>query len=147
MIDVKSYVDRSVLCWLATVDEDNFPNVSPKEVFTLYKEQNIIIANIASPNSMSNILSNAKVCVSFIDILVQKGCKVKGVARVVTEADSDYKEMEKQLLEITKGNYLFSSIFCIRIEDVKPIIAPSYLLYPDMSMDERIQNAKENYKL
>ena len=26
-------LDRAVLCWLATVDEDMVPNVSPKEIF------------------------------------------------------------------------------------------------------------------
>ncbi|MCB0658923.1 MAG: pyridoxamine 5'-phosphate oxidase family protein, partial [Saprospiraceae bacterium] len=28
--DVKKYLDRSVLCWLATISPDGSPNVSPK---------------------------------------------------------------------------------------------------------------------
>jgi predicted pyridoxine 5'-phosphate oxidase superfamily flavin-nucleotide-binding protein len=32
--DVKKYIDQSVLCWLATSNAQNEPNVSPKEMFT-----------------------------------------------------------------------------------------------------------------
>lgn len=51
---VKKAIDESVLCWLATADTDNHPNCSPKEVFTYYNEK-IIIANIASPLTVSKI--------------------------------------------------------------------------------------------
>ena len=55
------YIDQSVLCWLATSDKDNFPNVSPKEMFTHFEDNKILIANIASPNSVANILENSNV--------------------------------------------------------------------------------------
>lgn len=32
--EVKEYIERSVLCWLATVDAAGHPNVSTKEVFS-----------------------------------------------------------------------------------------------------------------
>ncbi|MDA9639519.1 pyridoxamine 5'-phosphate oxidase family protein [SAR116 cluster bacterium] len=49
--NVKDYIERSVLCWLATVDGDQ-PSVSPKEIFTNYGDDTIMIANIASPQSI-----------------------------------------------------------------------------------------------
>ncbi len=71
--EVKKYIDKSVLCWLATSNEDNEPNVSPKEVFTYRDEKTLLIGDIASPNSVKNIKSNPIVCVSFVEIFVQKG--------------------------------------------------------------------------
>lgn len=65
--EVKKYIDKSVLCWLATVNGLNEPNVSPKEVFTYVGEHTLLIANIASPNSIKNISENPNVCISFID--------------------------------------------------------------------------------
>ncbi|WP_366100586.1 pyridoxamine 5'-phosphate oxidase family protein [Flavobacterium sp.] len=38
--EVIKSIEQSVLCWLATSDEDNFPNVSPKEMFTYFEEIN-----------------------------------------------------------------------------------------------------------
>lgn len=45
--DVLHYIDRSVLCWLATVDATGAPNVSPKEVFCAYGASTLLVANIA----------------------------------------------------------------------------------------------------
>jgi len=82
---IKQYINQSVLCWLATSDEDNFTNVSQKEMFTFVEENKLLIANIASPNSIQNIRVNNKVCVSFVDVFVQKGFKIKGIARIIEE--------------------------------------------------------------
>ena len=70
---IKQSIDKSILCWLATVSDAGMPNVSPKEIFQYYREDRVIIANIASPQSIKNIEQNPNICVSFIDILVQKG--------------------------------------------------------------------------
>ncbi|MGP5019843.1 ANTAR domain-containing protein [Vreelandella alkaliphila] len=56
--EVRESVERSVLCWLATSDENGQPNVSPKEVFAVADSQNIVVANIASPRSAKNIRAN-----------------------------------------------------------------------------------------
>ena len=35
--EMKKYIDKSVLCWLATSNAENIPNVSPKEIFNYYE--------------------------------------------------------------------------------------------------------------
>ncbi|MEM6895598.1 MAG: pyridoxamine 5'-phosphate oxidase family protein [Bacteroidota bacterium] len=143
--EVKQYIDQSVLCWLATAATDHMPNVSPKEVFTFFDDQHLIVANIASPKSVKNIKVNPKVCVSFIDILVQKGFQLKGVATIASKKDEGYSEMEAKLLEITQGNYPFSTITKIKVEEIRPIIAPKYHLYPDTTEGQQIESAKKAY--
>jgi len=59
--EVKNYIEKSVLCWLATCSLDMVPNVSPKEIFTNVGYDRIIIANIASSQSVKNIIENSKV--------------------------------------------------------------------------------------
>jgi predicted pyridoxine 5'-phosphate oxidase superfamily flavin-nucleotide-binding protein len=53
------YIQQSVLCWLATSNHKNEPNVSPKEIFTCSDDETFLIANVASPISTHNILENA----------------------------------------------------------------------------------------
>jgi hypothetical protein len=53
--EVQESATRSVLCWLATVDEVGQPNVSPKEIFAGFDSNHLVIANIASPKSGRNI--------------------------------------------------------------------------------------------
>jgi predicted pyridoxine 5'-phosphate oxidase superfamily flavin-nucleotide-binding protein len=146
-LDVKASMDSSVLCWLATVSTRGQPNVSPKEVFCAYGSRHILIANIASPQSVKNIRENAKVCVSFIDILVQKGYQVKGLAEIIYRKDPQFGELEKPLLRITQGNFPFSQVIKIDVEKVKPIIAPRYWLYPDTTEEEQIESALNTYRL
>ncbi|WP_103068416.1 pyridoxamine 5'-phosphate oxidase family protein [Aquimarina sediminis] len=143
--EIKRYVDSSVLCWLATSSINNIPNVSPKEAFTYYKNE-IIIANIASPQTVKNIKVNDNVCVSFIDVFIQKGFQLKGKAAIITKKDSSFRLLEKPLLDITKGKFPFHTITSITIEEVKPIIAPKYILYPETTEEEQIQNAVLQYK-
>ena len=145
--EVKKYIDQSILCWLATVSENGQPNVSPKEIFTHFGESHLIIANIASPNSLKNIRSNPKICVSFIDILVQKGFQIKGEATIIEKSNNEYEELSQPLLKMTGGNFPFNSIFKIRIEKIKPILAPSYILYPETTEQEQIESAKKAYRL
>ena len=144
-IEIKEYINRSILCWLATVSTENMPNVSPKEIFNYYGTDKIIVANIASPQTVRNIKLNENVCVSFIDILVQKGFQVKGKAEIIEKTDSEFVEMEKILTKMTGGNFPFSTITKITVGQVKPIIAPKYILYPETTETQQIENAKKVY--
>ena len=78
--EVIESIQQSVLCWLATVSISGDPNVSPKEAF-LYQDGHIIIAHVASPQSVTNIESSASVCLSFIDIFTQRGFKIQGLQK------------------------------------------------------------------
>ncbi|WP_223033628.1 pyridoxamine 5'-phosphate oxidase family protein [Hanstruepera marina] len=143
--EIKNYINKSVLCWLATSSAHNVPNVSPKEIFNCYCTDKIIVANIASPQTVRNIKQNKNVCVSFIDILVQKGFQIKGKARIITKADSDFLQMEKILTEMTGGDFPFTTITEITVEKTKPILAPKYVLYPETTEQEQIESAKKAY--
>ncbi|TRX62580.1 pyridoxamine 5'-phosphate oxidase family protein [Fulvivirga sp. M361] len=145
--EIKKYVDQSVLCWLATASKDNLPNVSPKEIFTYYGPDRIIVANIASPQTVKNIQQNSNVCISFIDVLVQKGSQIKGTAEIIKETDPEFKEMEKVLLKMTGGKFPFASITAVSVNSVKPIIAPRYVLYPDTTVEQQIERARKSYNL
>ena len=143
--DIKAAISDSVLCWLATSSTDNMPNVSPKEIFNCIEDDTIIVANIASPQTVKNIRANKNVCISFIDVLKQKGFQLKGEAKIVVKSSSAFSNMEKVLLLLTKGNFPFATITKITVTDAKPIIAPKYLLYPNTTEQEQIESAKKSY--
>ncbi len=143
--EIKKAIDNSVLCWLATVSYEQIPNVSPKEIFNYFGNDKIIIANIASPQSVKNIQQNEHVCLSFIDILVQKGFQLKGTARIVDKINTEFNEMEQVLLKMTMGLFPFKSIIEISLRSAKPITAPRYILYPETTEAEQIESAKKTY--
>ncbi len=143
--EIEAAIDDSVLCWLATSSANNMPNVSPKEIFCYFEDDTIIVANIASPQTVKNIRANKNVCISFIDILKQKGFQLKGAAEIIEKSATDFSKMEKMLLHLTEGKFPFATITKITITSSKPIIAPKYLLYPNTTEELQIESAKKSY--
>ena len=132
---------RSVLCWLATVDEAGQPNVSPKEIFAGFDPEHLVIANIASPTNVRNIRLNPRVCVSFIDVFVQKGFKVIGTARNVRRQDNDFSLSSAPLEVKAVARFPIHSVLVIRASGVEPILAPSYQLYAAETTEQSQVNA------
>ncbi|MFI0492249.1 pyridoxamine 5'-phosphate oxidase family protein [Flavobacterium sp.] len=141
------YINQSVLCWLATSDKDNFPNVSPKEMFTYKGNDTLIIANIASPNSINNISENTNVCVSFVDVFVQKGFKIKGLANIIFKNDADFDLKVKPLIALYSDKFPISAVIEIKVQKVESIQAPSYFLFPEIKENQQIESALETYKV
>ncbi|SKB77501.1 pyridoxamine 5'-phosphate oxidase family protein [Maribacter arcticus] len=143
--EIKDSLSTSVLCWLATSSAENIPNVSPKEIFSYFENDSIIVANIASPQTVRNIKQNKNVCISFIDILKQKGFQLKGTAEIIEKSSSEFSKMENILTSLTEGKFPFATITKITVTATKPIIAPKYLLYPNTTEADQIESAKKAY--
>ncbi len=143
---VKESAVRSVLCWLATVDESGQPNVSPKEIFAVFDTEHLVIANIASPASARNIEANSRVCLSFVDVFVQKGFKVTGLARNVKKHDPDFSVWSPPLVKMAGPRFPMHSVFVVQVTAVEPILAPSYRLHPNETSEEsQIASAMQTY--
>jgi predicted pyridoxine 5'-phosphate oxidase superfamily flavin-nucleotide-binding protein len=146
--EVRQAARRSVLCWLATVDDHGQPNVSPKEVWAIADDHHVVVANIASPVSVRNIAQQPLVCLSFVDVLVQKGFKLQGTALNVTPSDLDYANWARPLLLVTGDRFPVHSVVLIQVQSVQPIVAPSYCLYPDTTTEAgQVASARRAYGL
>jgi len=143
--DVQSGIEKSVLCWLATSDKEGQPNVSPKEIFAVYDEEHIAIADIASPVSVRNIKNNPAVCVSAVDIFSQSGFKIIGTAQLYTPDDDRYAQLKSSLSSRLTPEYVVRHIILLHVEKVSRILAPSYLLHPERTEDEHRERTYKTY--
>ncbi len=142
---IKRCIDKTVLCWLATCSPDGEPNVSPKEMFLSQDDATLLVAHIASPHTIRNIMQNPKVCVSFVDVFVQKGFKLKGVANICRPGDALYAEKLQLLTDKFTDAFPVKAIIVITVTKVDEIKAPSYFLYPGRTEDEHIQLTMVTY--
>ncbi len=145
--EIKRYINDSVLCWLATSNKENEPNVSPKEIFTYKDNRTLLIANIASQNSIDNINENSNVCVSFVDVFIQKGYKIKGTATIINKDNNEFDEKVKPLTDLFSDKFPIKSVIEIEIKKIDKIQAPSYFLYPDITEQFQIESAMKTYKV
>ena len=118
-----------VLGWLATSSGDGRPNVSPKEIWRFDGVSKLVIANIASPVSERNILSNPSVCFSFVDVFLQKGLKLEGVASVVPPQSELFMPVAAPLIEMCHGRFEIRNVFQVAVSEATLILAPSYLFH------------------
>jgi hypothetical protein len=142
---MRTDMGNAVLCWLATVDADGVPNVTPKEIFAAHGDDTILIADIASTNSVRNLSAHPKVCVSFVDVFRQKGFKVIGTARLVAQDDAAFKEVSAPLRMLTGGAFPIRHVIAVGVEKVSRIWAPSYSHFPERSEAELMDTAYRTY--
>jgi len=145
--EVVKSIDECVLCWLATVSTDGVPNVSPKEAFLYDGRGKILVANIASPVTVRNIEHGDQVCISFVNIFVQKGYKITGRATVLKPEDKEYEVRHRMVVETIGATFPVMSIIEIEPDVIDEIVAPSYRLFPDTGPLDRIRESMESYRV
>lgn len=140
----RKLIEKSVLSWVATVNEEGQPNVSPKEVFELYENDRLVFAVIASPKTLKNIKRYPKVGVSCLDIWTQKGVQMNGIAEIIGPNHRDFEQLEKLLNKKNKGVFKFRNIISIKITKAKTLLAPSYQ-FLETTEKNQIINSEQTY--
>ena len=96
--------------------------------------------------SVRNIQQNPKVCVSLIDIFVQKGWKLMGHAQYVNARDEAFYAHAKPLLGMVGDQFKIQGVMVVEVVQAHPIMAPSYRFYPDSTTESgQIQAAMKVY--
>ena len=109
-------------------------------------EEHLVIAHIASPTSVRNIQQNPKVCVSLIDIFVQKGWKLMGHAQYVNARDEAFHTHAKPLLGMVGDQFKIQGVMVVEVVQAHPILAPSYRFHPESTTESgQIEAAMKAY--
>src|SRR5262247_2214346 len=90
--DMKRVVRQQRLAFVATVCADNTPNLSPKGTIAVWDDDHLVFANIRSPQTISNLRSNASIEINVVDPFARKGYRFKGTAAVL-DVGADYEEV------------------------------------------------------
>ena len=142
--EIRDYANRSVLCWMATAS-DAGPSVSPKEIFACFGGDRIIIANIASPQSVQNIARDPRVCVSFVDVFSQRGWQLYGNAVLMRSGDAGFEERQAILQEMAGDAFRVATLFDVTVAKANEILAPSYRFKKDVREADMREGAMRTY--
>ena len=82
-LGMEQVVREQRLGFVATVNADGTPNLSPKGTFAVVDAATIAFAEIRSPGTLCNLAANPAVEVNFVDSFTRRGCRVFGTARIV----------------------------------------------------------------
>ena len=80
--EIKEFVKKQKLGFVATVCADGTPNLSPKGTTTVWDDEHLVFADIHSPGTINNLLVNSSVEINMVDVFLRKGYRFKGIGRV-----------------------------------------------------------------
>lgn len=115
------------LGFVATVTPDGRPNVSPKGTTTVWDDEHLMFADVASPGTIENLASNPFVEVNVVDPIVRKGYRFKGSAEV--HCDGPLYERGLEILRArgsTLGRERVRSIVVVAVTAAAAVISPAY---------------------
>jgi hypothetical protein len=125
--EMQRFVVEQRLAFVATVTADGRPNVSPKGTTTLFDEERLMFADLASPGTVENLGANPHVEVNVIDPILRKGFRFKGTAAVYT--GDEMFERGLQILgdrRLTATRDRVHSIVVITVTSAAPVVSPAY---------------------
>lgn len=122
--EVKEFVKREKLGFVATVCADGTPNLSPKGTTNVWDDDHLMFADIYSPGTVKNLLVNAAVEVNVVDVFLRKGYRFKGTGTVLSSGP--LFEDIASFYQNAGASYSIKHIVLIKVEQVLPLESPIY---------------------
>ncbi len=121
---IENFVSRQRLGFLATVCPDGTPNVSPKGLTFVLDQNHLVIGEVRSPRSVSNLRLNPVAEVNVVDVVSRKGYRFKGSCTIL-ESGPEFE----RLLEFLRAKGATSeihSIIVMTVETLGEVVSPVY---------------------
>jgi uncharacterized protein len=125
--DMRDIVRRAILCFVATVNEDGTPNLSPKASLT-FRGDELLFANIASPQTVWNIRRNPAVEINVVDFLARRGYRFAGRATILGPEDEAFQDVAAWVKATNGKIYPVFDVIRIKIANVRPVLSPAYTI-------------------
>ena len=122
--EIKDFVNKVKLGFIATVCKDGSPNLSPKGTTIAWDEEHLAFADIHSPGTVKNLLSNPSIEINVVDIFTRKGYRFKGRAEVFSEGPTFDKIIAH--FRSAESEYIIHHIVLVKVDRILPIFSPAY---------------------
>jgi predicted pyridoxine 5'-phosphate oxidase superfamily flavin-nucleotide-binding protein len=134
--DAEAVIKRAILSFVATVNEDGTPNLSPKASLTV-RNGVLYFADIASPSTIRNLKRNPAVEINVIDIFERRGYRFKGHASILPPGDDEYSIIADRVRATNGLEYPVDHVVRIETISITPQLSPAHVFaQPARSQDE-----------
>ena len=122
--EIKNFVNFQKLGYVATVSDDNTPNLSPKGTIVVFDESYLAFANIQSPKTVENLKHNTSIEVNVVDPFSRRGYRFKGTAEIILSGDKFNKIISYYKTSGVKS--LIKSVILVKVEKLSEVFSPLY---------------------
>jgi predicted pyridoxine 5'-phosphate oxidase superfamily flavin-nucleotide-binding protein len=124
--DMKRVVREQRLGYVATVNADGTPNLSPKGTFTVLDDATLAFAELRSPGTLRNVNANPAIEVNFIDPFVRKGYRFAGTATVIRRGAPGFNSLLSAFGDQGDLGSRMRAVVTIAVARALPITSPAY---------------------
>ena len=136
--EIKHFLARQKLGFVATISPDNTPNVSPKGTILAWDDEHLIFADIKSPQTISNLENNPSVEINVVDPILRKGYRFKGKG-IILKDNEEFSKILKFYGE--KGiKSKINAVVIVKVDTLSEVTSPLY----DLGFSE--EEIKEKWK-
>jgi predicted pyridoxine 5'-phosphate oxidase superfamily flavin-nucleotide-binding protein len=122
--DARRVVEEQRLGFVATVNDDGTPNLSPKGTMAVLDDDHLTFADIRSPGTIRNLRERPAIEVNIVDPIGRMGYRFRGTATVV---DGGTRLDELLAFYRDRGTNLpIQRIVVIQVERCERVISPAY---------------------
>jgi uncharacterized protein len=137
--DMEAIVSRAILSFVATVNEDGTPNLSPKASLTV-RNGALYFADIASPRTIGNLRRNPAVEINVVDIFERRGYRFTGRGLVLSPLDEDYSLIADWIRTTNGPEYPVDHVVRIETTSITPLLSPAHVFADPARSQEEIRS-------
>jgi len=123
---VKDCVEATKLCYVATINDDDSPNLSPKGSLKILDDNHLIFADIASPGTVENLRKRPAIEVSVVDVFKRLGYGIKGTAEIMDKGTKAYDFIAKAFQDLHGSGFPIRHVIKIKVGKVRQFVSPAY---------------------
>ena len=124
--EMAALIAGAKLSFVATVNADGTPNLSPKASLAVYDDDHLVFANIASPGRVENLRRNPAIEVNVVDVFLRRGFRFKGTAELHPSGPA-FDFVAQPLWEKQGRQYPVHEAVVIRVERASALLSPAYM--------------------
>jgi predicted pyridoxine 5'-phosphate oxidase superfamily flavin-nucleotide-binding protein len=138
--DMKAIVRQAILSFVATVNEDGTPNLSPKASLTVVNGT-LHFADIASPRTIQNLRRNPAVEINVVDIFERRGYRFTGRASILSPGDEEYSMVADWVRATNGPEYPVDHVVRIETSSITPLLSPAHVFADPPRDQDEIRNS------
>jgi uncharacterized protein len=123
--DMVAIIRGAILSFVATVNEDNSPNLSPKASLMARRDE-LFFADMDSPRTVRNLRRNPAIAINVVDIFSRRGYRFRGVGAVLEPGDPDFDFVAEWVWGINGRNYPVNAVVRTTVVEALPLYSPAY---------------------
>jgi predicted pyridoxine 5'-phosphate oxidase superfamily flavin-nucleotide-binding protein len=124
--ELKAIISAYPLGFVASVNDDGTPNLSPKGTFVILDDRHLGFGHIRSPRTLANIGRRPAVEINFLDVLARKAARVRGTCEVLSRGTAAFDALYPRFESWGEYAEAMKALVRVAITRAELVLSPAY---------------------